>query len=494
MAIKIGSITIPEEEKEKARGMTSVIKNTQQPPEPPTNITTFGVPQEYKDIAREMTTINTSSSTTPQQQYLDYLREQQIAALGAAKDRALTGLDTAYGQKQNTLGTAKNTYLTNLENAKNKASSNLDSEYAKIDPYYYDARNQVQSASDIGAKNFAEYMASRGIKGSAAGIPDMYRNSALQGNLGALNRQEAANKAEIERVRSDMMNEYETNRSNVLNNYQSDLAALEAEYLANKQGIENAYSQDIASAQAGINAQGLQAYLDQLNADRAFSLNEAAITGRYGGEPTLAGQKFQQEMNSTAKQSWLDTIGRFGDNYQAEINRVQGDNDTTNDWQIPYLQAARQQKIQQQAEQQAAQMAAASEEEKQQYKNALELWKTYGQATPEIAAILGVPEGARTADYDIDRLNNAVSQQNADTAKQKADQAAAEAERQAQEEQEKEPTDNEKIRAIETSLAGLPPQQAYDELVEYSQEYIADIGITNYNKLIAQYKQMLGID
>ena len=127
-----------------------------------------------------------------------------------------------------------------------------------------------------------------------------------------------------------------------------------------------------------------------------------------------------QGIQDKERQQWLDTIGRFSDNYQAEINRVMNDNDLSNDWQIAYLQAARQQKIQQQQAEEAAQAAAASEAQKQQYKDALELWKMYGQATPEIAAILGVPVGARTADYDIDKLNASIDQQKVDLDAQKA--------------------------------------------------------------------------
>lgn len=499
-------------------------------------------------------------------------RQQQIAAIQAAQQRALTGLDTTYGQRQNTLETSKNTYLANLENALNQqlgnldtslsgqqqaldtartnyeaglqnaldqSMQNLDSEYSKIDPHYYDQRNQVQSASDIGQLNFAQYMAGRGIKGAAAGQPDIYRNATLQGQLGALGRQEAAAKGEVERARTTTQNQYETNlaamtgnyendiarlnqdyqnqvarlqneyetgRGGTLNNYQSDLAALEREYLTNQQGIQEAYSQDKLSAQAGISAQGLQAYIDQMNADRLFSLNEAGITGRYGGQPTLeaalqeanltgyygdtptlAGQEFKQNLQDNTRQSWLDTIGRFNDNYQAEIDRVQGDNDTTNDWQVPYLQAARQQKIQAQAEQQAAQMAAASEEEKQQYKNALDLWKTYGQATPEIAAILGVPQGARTADYDIDKLNNAVSQQNADTAQQKADQAETE---QNKEEPYSYKTDSD--FSSEIAYINANPVQAYEEIQSIAQDLIAKYGYEGYQELLKVAKAAAG--
>lgn len=445
------------------------------------------------------------------QEYINALNEarlqEQMAALEAAQSRALTGLENTYTGRQGALDRAKtgkltaleqalleqtgnldasrssqlaalekakSGYQTNLDTALQQSMENLDNEYAKIDPHYYDARNQVASASDVGALNFAQYAASRGIKGSAAAMPQMYQNAALQGQLGALNRQEAAAKGEIERARTTTQNQYESNTANMMNNYeadmsaleqnyqnalttlqnqyesgkagtmtdyQNDLALLEQEYLTNKEGITEAYSQDMVSAQAGINAQGLQAYIDQMNADRMFSLQESGITGKYGGQPTLeamlqeaqltgmygdtptlAGQEFQQNLENTNRQSWLDTIGRFGDNYQQEINNVQNDNDTTNDWQIPYLQAARQQKIQKQAEETAAQAAAASEVERQTYLDALNEWKISGVASQRVADVLGIDVGERTADYDIDKLNAAVAKQNADTAKNKANQ------------------------------------------------------------------------
>lgn len=386
--------------------------------------------KDVNSITGAMPTGSMQTYTEPEfdpKQYIQELlaeqRRQQLAALGAAQTRALTGLNTTRTGKQTALDTAKNNYLTNLDTALQSGLENIANEEAKIDPYYYDLRNQAQGQSDVGALNFAQYMAGRGIKGNAGAMPEIYRNAALQGQMGGLNRQQAANQAEIDRMRTTTQNQYGSNKANVLNNYEADLAGLEREYLTNRQGMMDAYEQDRISAQAGLDAQGLQAFIDQMNADRLFSLNEAGITGTYGGTPTLAGQEFQQKLDDKAKASYLDTIGRFGDNYQAEIDRVQGDNDTTNDWQIPYLQAERQKKVQNQAEQTAAQAAAAGEAEKEQYKQAFDLWKAYGTANEQIATILGVPVGARTADFNIDSINAATSSKNADTAAQNANTA-----------------------------------------------------------------------
>jgi hypothetical protein len=150
-----------------------------------------------------------------------------------------------------------------LAKARDAALQNLAEQESAIKPRYYDARNQAAAQSDVGALNFAQYMAGRGIKGAAAGMPEIYRNAALQGNIGALNRQEQA----------------------------------EYDWIArNRAGIQNAYEQDVAAANADIDAQGLQAFINQMNADRAFGLQEAGVTGTYKGTPTLEAQnlKFNQ--------------------------------------------------------------------------------------------------------------------------------------------------------------------------------------------------------
>jgi|LSQX01.2.fsa_nt_gb hypothetical protein len=59
-----------------------------------------------------------------------------------------------------------------LDKAYQQALASLTEQEAGITPQYYDARNRVAAQSDVGALNFAQYMASRGISGSAAGMPE----------------------------------------------------------------------------------------------------------------------------------------------------------------------------------------------------------------------------------------------------------------------------------------------------------------------------------
>jgi hypothetical protein len=103
-------------------------------------------------------------------------------------------------------------------------------------------------------------------------------------------------------------------------------------------------------------------------------------------------------------QTDLQTIGQYGNDYQAEINRRQSSQDTIDDRLIPFLKIAQAEKI---SQMQAGQATA----QQTQQKNALELWKQMGVATPEIAAILGIPVGAQTSDYGVDRAN--INQSNA---------------------------------------------------------------------------------
>jgi len=213
-----------------------------------------------------------------------------------------------------------------LDKAKGQALAALDTEKDTIAPIYYDKRNQAAAQSDVGAMNFAQYMAARGIKGAAGAMPEIYRNASLQGQLGALDRQEGAQLGAIERQRAN---------------------------------IEAGYASDVAAANAAIEAQAMQANIDQYNTDRAYQMQamQNAIN-QYNAERDYmmqqaaleweikrANQERQKAAEDAARQEWLTTIGRYADDYQAQINAVQNDGDPSNDWQIPYLQAARQNKI-----------------------------------------------------------------------------------------------------------------------------------------------------
>jgi hypothetical protein len=98
------------------------------------------------------------------------------------------------------------------------------------------------------------------------------------------------------------------------------------------------------------------------------------------------------------KQEFVSTINRFANNFQAKINEVRNDGDSSNDWQIALLESARQDKIAREGlDQQGNKLPTTPTQ--MSYSEALKLWESYGIATPEIAAMFNVPVGAKHTDY-----------------------------------------------------------------------------------------------
>lgn len=159
----------------------------------------------------------------------------------------------------------RNQTIAQLDKSKNAALSNLQAEKSQIAPRYYDARNQTAAGSQQSARNFAEFMASRGGTRSGAGAQaELMRQGNLQSNVGSLNRQETAAFDDIARRTT---------------------------------ATENAYQSDLAAAEAGLQASRMEALIQQMNADRAYQLQQAGLTGDLNGQRTLAGSQLDWTMN-----------------------------------------------------------------------------------------------------------------------------------------------------------------------------------------------------
>jgi hypothetical protein len=262
-----------------------------------------------------------------------------------------------------------------LQKQRDSALSDLENSKSGIGSKYYDKRNQAGARSDIGALNFAQYMGSRGVSGNAGAMPEIYRNAALQGQIGALDQQEAQEYAGIE---------------------------------SQKAQINSAYQNDVASARANTEAMALQSQIEQQRIDQAAALEQQ----RYDTQMKTQADVTAYNRLQDTKNEYANTVGRFGDNYQAEYDKVANDNDPSNDWQLAILAAARQGKIddankkyQQQgyvsediasalnlpvgsmtdAYKKQQQEAAA----KQQVDNAMKMFAQLGYLTPEMVQILG---------------------------------------------------------------------------------------------------------
>ena len=264
-----------------------------------------GVGYQPKPTTTTTATINNSANPTLQaptytpptaynpatdiNQFKDLQRQKAIIDLGAKRDTQLSAL----GQQE-----------------------------AQIKPMYDDKRNMSSVNSQIGAKNFAEYLANRGQSNSGlAGQMEISRMGALQNAYTGYNRDE--NKA---------VNDINTQRTDVNNGYASDLAS-------SNMGIEaNAMDKLIAARQL----QDQQARQDALtkfnNQWNSYTYNNN--NSREDARNNVLDTRYNQE-------NYLKSILGQGNSfdYQAEYNKIANDGDPSNDWKLPQLMQARQDKI-----------------------------------------------------------------------------------------------------------------------------------------------------
>lgn len=253
-----------------------------------------------------------------------------------------------------------NAQVAALDSAYQNNVASLDAAEKKIEPTYYAAKNQTAANTTQAQQAWNERAAASGLNSGASGQAALSRNNAYQQAMTDIGTAEADAHADLNLQRQKLASEYS--------------AAI------NQARAEN----DASKAQA--------LYSEWVRQDEIARQREQI--------------EYQREQD--AKTEYANTISAYYDNYMAEIQKLQNDGDPSNDWKIPYLQAARNQK---QANQAAAEASAAQTE----YERALDLWKTSGAASSYVSAILGGPVGARTADYNVDYRNDGAGTDAADT-------------------------------------------------------------------------------
>lgn len=148
----------------------------------------------------------TGSASTPEQEqeslvndYSNYLEEMYAANRKAA----IAAIDNAYQQNMNAI---------------NRAGQGVDTRYQN-------ARNQAAGASELAARNFAEYAAAYGLGSGTSGQAELARNVALQNNLNDLTAEEAGIYADLELQKSNAEVEYNNAIAEAEANNDSQLAA-----------------------------------------------------------------------------------------------------------------------------------------------------------------------------------------------------------------------------------------------------------------------------
>jgi hypothetical protein len=207
---------------------------------------------------------------------------------------------------------------------------------------------------------------------------------ANQGNAGGTGRQELLG---INTAAGNQMNDINLQQQNVINDANSAISSLD-EQAAFK---ESEITSDMASQKLQA-LLGEQIRIDELNRDQERYTQEYSDRQKqqeFLNSNTLADREAEQA--DKALRTEIETMGRYFSDFQAEINRRGNTADKSDDALIPYLQAARAEKI-------AKQLADADNSASQAYKNAYNMWLQLGVATPEVARILGIEAGAKTLD------------------------------------------------------------------------------------------------
>lgn len=194
------------------------------------------------------------------------------------------------------------------------------------------------------------------VSPSSGIAPELTTTSVLD-NLG--NLQESAAIEALTTAKNQAMNALDQEQSTIEPQYAD--ARSQTRALSSRSG--QSFQQMLANK--GINVSGqsalgetmrtgaLQGEIGALNQDELAALSDIASRRtdvNIGYEGDVAQSRAQALENQIAQErsDFLSTIGQHYDNYQEEINTVTNDGDTSNDWKIPFLEAARQEKINQQ--------------------------------------------------------------------------------------------------------------------------------------------------
>lgn len=176
--------------------------------------------------------------------------------------------------------------IAGLTKSRNQQLSNLGAEQAKIQPMYYGLRNQTSTASQQQGKNFSEFLAQRGLSSAgASGQAELSRNVALQGQIGNLNQQEAQANQDISRRMTD---------------------------------VNNAYESDLQAANAGIEAQGLQQLINQMNQDRAYNLQNRQFEYQTGRDNVMDNRYSQDRTDRLKQQDFSNEMAKAQFDFQKE--------------------------------------------------------------------------------------------------------------------------------------------------------------------------------
>ena len=102
-----------------------------------------------------------------------------------------------------------NSNKSQLESDYNQNLSDLGAEESKLGQIYYEQQRQAQAESDRNRQAFQEYANARGLNSGMGGQAELAQNNQLSANLNALRQSEAEKRAEVERQRQLLGQQYQ---------------------------------------------------------------------------------------------------------------------------------------------------------------------------------------------------------------------------------------------------------------------------------------------
>ena len=100
-------------------------------------------------------------------------------------------------------------YKSQLESDYNQNLSDLGAEESKLGQIYYEQQRQAQAESDRNRQAFQEYANARGLNSGTGGQAELAQSNQLSANLTALRQSEAEKRAEVERQRQLLGQQYQ---------------------------------------------------------------------------------------------------------------------------------------------------------------------------------------------------------------------------------------------------------------------------------------------
>lgn len=267
-----------------------------------------------------------------------------------------------------------------------------DYKFNNIQKQLGDLTNQVKNYQGADYMNMDEAIAR--ANSQLGGMYNESMNKAIENyNKNAISRG-MYGQMPVEALKQNAIAENELNKSNAVNSFGADLYS--KDFNMAQQKNNNYYAQinrlaDLLGQQYNTELDQYQGDLNRYNTmyNQARQADKDYFDNIYRQLDMLG---TQQNMQFNEMDRYANNIGQFSNDYMAEINRITNDKDPSNDWQIGYLQDARNQKI-------SGQNASQSEAQSQTYKQAMDMFGKLGYASGWVAQALGLPEGTTTASY-----------------------------------------------------------------------------------------------